>query len=170
MCFFLFRLRRDAVVPAQDLGPGQSPARLDVRLRLGRRSPGKCLWRPHALHGETSSVGLRLNWRPSFCFTALELPQHRKESIVVSAVWWPRNRGLSLSNVKYLSFHYSVQTGIASLVSKGYREGGGFSGRWNGRSVNLAYIFNLVPTLGMYGVIPPLLKRLQDLVLNYTYG
>jgi len=33
---FLFRLRRYAVVSTQDLGPGQSSACLNVRLRVGR--------------------------------------------------------------------------------------------------------------------------------------
>jgi hypothetical protein len=35
-CFFLFRLRRYAVVPTRDFGPGQRSACLNVRLRVGR--------------------------------------------------------------------------------------------------------------------------------------
>jgi hypothetical protein len=127
ICFFLFRLRRDAVVSAQDIGSGQSPARLNVRIRSGCWSPGKCLWRPHD-HARKPFIHRLASWMavccPSFCLTTLELPQQWKESTVVPAAWWPRDLGLSPSRARNLSFHYSIQTGISSLVSNGYRGGG----------------------------------------------
>jgi hypothetical protein len=77
--FSVFRLRRDALVPAQNIGPGQGAARPHVRLGPGRRSPGECLWRSN--DANISSTDLQTCVFLAACLRLLPFSLHKSLNI-----------------------------------------------------------------------------------------